>query len=115
MHNPIFGTAAKAYWTAGFSVVPVEPGTKKPCLTSWQSYYNNPPNERNRKTWLRDYSSHGIGLLLGTESLPMDIWLCATLGYLYGARNPKPDYGSCAAWRMSDRSGAERCSRFNED
>jgi hypothetical protein len=67
--NAIFSAWAEAYWQRGYSVVPIEPGSKRPAkqITGWQGYCNGPPGAKVRQEWLARYAGNGIGLLLNTE------------------------------------------------
>jgi len=67
-----FRAHAPAYWDRGFSVVPIEPGTKRPAkeIMGWQGYCNGPPSTDVRQKWLARYADYGIGLLLNTEIAP---------------------------------------------
>ena len=67
---PIFKTFAPKYWAAGYSVIPLDPGTKKPAISRWTGYCNNLPNQLTQSKWLETYGANGIGLLLGTEVQP---------------------------------------------
>lgn len=68
----IFGDNAAFYWARGLSVIPVEPGEKRPTpgIGSWNGYCNNIPSETKRSEWLDRYGHHGIGLLTNMEILP---------------------------------------------
>ena len=65
MTNSIFKTHAPAFWEAGYSVIPVLAGTKKPAISGWTGYCDNVPSEDKRQDWLQRYGECGIGLLLG--------------------------------------------------
>lgn len=64
-----FGEHAPEYWARSLSVVPVEPGGKRPtaALGSWNGYCNNLPGQEKRSDWLAQFGGHGIGLLTGME------------------------------------------------
>lgn len=68
----IFGDNAASYWARGLSVVPVEPGEKRPApeIGSWNGYCNNIPSETKRSEWLDRYGNYGIGLLTNMEIMP---------------------------------------------
>jgi hypothetical protein len=66
----VFASEAPAYWAAGFSVIPLIPGTKRPAIVQWTGYCNNLPSEQKRTAWLKDFAGSGVGVLLGTEVVP---------------------------------------------
>lgn len=67
-----FRENAPLYWDRGLSVVPVEPGSKKPApgIGSWSGFNNNLPTIKKRENWLERYGNHNIGLLTNMEILP---------------------------------------------
>lgn len=67
--SDLFRSAAPAYWDRGLSVVPLEPGSKRPAkeLSGWQGYCNGPVSASTRSEWLARYVPNGIGLLLSTQ------------------------------------------------
>lgn len=67
MSASIFSTLAPDFWQAGYSVVPISPGTKKPAIQKWSGYCDNLPGEQKRQDWVDEFGQCGIGLLLGTE------------------------------------------------
>jgi hypothetical protein len=62
-----FGTDAPKYWALGLSVVPLQPGSKRPAqeIPGWPGYVNGPPNQMKQEEWLARYPDRGIGLLTG--------------------------------------------------
>jgi P4 family phage/plasmid primase-like protien len=64
-----FLTEAPKFWERGYSVVPIEPTTKKPAkeLMGWQGNINGPVSNAKQREWLGRYANYGIGLLLGTH------------------------------------------------
>jgi Bifunctional DNA primase/polymerase, N-terminal len=62
-----FGTDAPKYWALGLSVVPLQPGSKRPAqeISGWQGYVNEPPSLTKQEEWLARYPDRGIGLLTG--------------------------------------------------
>lgn len=68
----IFRDHAPFYWAERYSIISIEPGSKKPSssIAKWSGYNNNLPSEETRREWLARYGSHGIGLLLGMEVEP---------------------------------------------
>ena len=67
-----FSSEAPRYWGRGLTVVPIEPGTKKPAkeLTGWNGFLAAPPNNEKQEALLKRYPDHGVGLLLGSEIVP---------------------------------------------
>ncbi len=65
----IFADCAPAFWERGYSVLPIEPGSKRPAkeIKGWQGHCNGPPSVKIREEWLARYAGNGIGLLLSTE------------------------------------------------
>lgn len=58
-------TAARAWWTAGFSPLPIRTdGTKSPALSSWTQYQDERPPAATVKSWF-DGSTDGIGIVTG--------------------------------------------------
>jgi hypothetical protein len=70
MNASIFSTLAPNYWRAGYSVVPINPGTKKPAIAKWPGYCDNLPGAKTQAVWLETHARCGIGLLLGTQVSP---------------------------------------------
>lgn len=60
----LFGDTAPDYWNAGFTVIPVIPGTRASAV-SYNGRINNLPVEAQRASLIAQYPDHGIGLLLG--------------------------------------------------
>ncbi|QFR33831.1 bifunctional DNA primase/polymerase [Ancylobacter sp. TS-1] len=67
MGADIFATEAPKYWDKGLPIVPVEPGTKRPArsLKGWDGFLSSPASEATKSKWLKNFSDHGVGLLLG--------------------------------------------------
>lgn len=65
MNDVVFAQNAPLYGDLGFWPRPVTPGTKKAAVPSWQNPDSDIP-ERTRKSWLKQYASHGIGLVMGS-------------------------------------------------
>jgi len=70
MSASVFSALAPGFWQAGYSVVPISPGTKRPAIQKWSGYCDNLPGEQKRQDWIRDFGENGIGLLLGAEIAP---------------------------------------------
>ena len=68
----IFADNAPAYWERRLSVVPGEPGEKRPAkeLTNWQGYCSNLPADATKQQWLQRYADRNIGLLTNTALTP---------------------------------------------
>lgn len=64
-----FASTAPLYWQRGLSVIPIEPGTKRPLsgLTGWQGYLGALPKKEAQDEWMRMYAKYGLGLLLGSK------------------------------------------------
>lgn len=52
----IFADCAPAFWERGYSVLPIEPGSKRPAkeIKGWQGHCNGPPSVKIREEWLVD-------------------------------------------------------------
>ena len=66
----LFRACADAYWNRGYSVVPVQLGTKQTFIPGWTGHCNGPPGAKIRDEWMAKYANYGIGLLLNTEIVP---------------------------------------------
>lgn len=60
-----FGTLAPQYWEAGYTVIPVEHGTRK-ASTGYDGLVNQLPQPKTRERLLKQ-SDNGIGLLMGQK------------------------------------------------
>jgi hypothetical protein len=72
---PIFATNAPLFRDKGFWPRPVKPGSKACYVKSWQLPDSELPSTEMAR-WLRDYSTYGVGLLMGSP-LPDDTRLGA--------------------------------------
>jgi len=73
--SKIFADNAPKYWSRGFSVLPVKPGTKQPepSIKGWQGYLASIPNEQKQQDWQAKFATSGIALLLGGNVGPDDV------------------------------------------
>lgn len=60
--------AALGYLDRGWSVIPVNPSSKKPLLKTWLQYQNRKATESEVKAWWAQWPGAGIGLVTGTIS-----------------------------------------------
>ena len=69
--SPPFGKAPD-WWARNYSVIPLEPNTKRPVhwLKQWPSYCTTLPSMATREQWHGSSAHCGIGLCLGTEIVP---------------------------------------------
>jgi hypothetical protein len=91
-----FGTIGPLYWGAGFSAVPIKPGTKAPAILKWEAFAGSLPGEENRANWLRNFTDYGIGVLLGflilgdqylnALDIDDDRWVTVVEALLFGNR-----------------------------
>lgn len=63
-----FAREAPLYWSKGYRVIPLTPGTKEPArgLTGWTGYASSIPSQAKQSDWIETFAHHGIGLLTGT-------------------------------------------------
>ncbi len=66
----VFQNVAGSYWAANLPAIPIRPGTKAPSVENWAAYTYNPISKATQNSWLGQYASHGIGLVMGTELMP---------------------------------------------
>src|SRR5262245_21117873 len=59
--------AALAYLAAGFSVVPIAPGTKRP-LAEWKVYQARRPTTVEVRTWYTTHPTAGVAVVCGAVS-----------------------------------------------
>lgn len=62
-----FGTTARKYYNAGFSVLPIVAGQKRPALPAWTQYCDERVSPELLTEWLQRYRTHNIGIALGTK------------------------------------------------
>jgi len=73
LRSGAFGREAQKYYDAGYSVIPIDEGTKAPKgadLKNWSSFCATQPSTKNRELFASKYGDHGIGLTLGMERKP---------------------------------------------
>lgn len=63
-----FTSYARSYHAKGFPVVPLPKGKKGPRIPNWNQFCKTLPTQELMEQWLRDPSSHGIGLCCGEQS-----------------------------------------------
>ncbi len=58
MTAPVFGDYAREFWSLGYSVIPLEPNTKRPAkeIENWSGYNNNLPSPDIRVYWLEEFA-----------------------------------------------------------
>ena len=54
-------------WRNGFSVIPVQPGGKRP-LVPWTEYQNHRPTEEEIRRWWQQYPNANVGIVTGKVS-----------------------------------------------
>lgn len=59
---------AKEYLRLGFAVIPLQPRSKKPAITSWREYQKRLPTEEELEAWFGGGSLYNIGILTGLIS-----------------------------------------------
>lgn len=59
---------ALGYFRRGWSIIPMQAGTKMPTLRSWASYQTARPKEGSVRNWFRDGLDVGIAVVLGDVS-----------------------------------------------
>ena len=59
--------SALGLWQSGFSVIPVQPGSKRP-LVSWMEYQNRRPTEEEIRQWWQQHPNANIGIVTGKIS-----------------------------------------------
>jgi hypothetical protein len=65
--TPAVVEAAQTYLRAGFSVIPTQPGDKRPCIP-WKRYQEQRPTEEEVRSWYRRYPSAGVAVVCGSVS-----------------------------------------------
>ena len=55
------------YVKAGYSVIPVKKGEKRPAIMKWQKFCDKPATEKQLADWKDKYGDHNVGLALGTQ------------------------------------------------
>ncbi|MHC4466183.1 MAG: bifunctional DNA primase/polymerase [Planctomycetota bacterium] len=58
---------ALRYFSYGWCVIPIKPGTKKPALKSWKKYQTERPDEKQLRKWFSD-NNKSIAVVLGPVS-----------------------------------------------
>ena len=56
------------YQKNGWSIIPIRPDTKKPCLNSWKEYQNKLPTTEEIEKWWADWPWASIALITGKLS-----------------------------------------------
>lgn len=51
-----------------FSIIPINPKTKKPLVNTWEPYQTNKPSPEQVKSWWNKWSNAGIGIVTGPIS-----------------------------------------------
>ncbi len=64
----IFASMAPKFWEMGFSVLPIQPGTKAPTIQGWSEWCYRIPTEPEMDSFINKYPDWGIGLALGGAS-----------------------------------------------
>jgi len=59
--------SALELWRSGFSVIPIQPGGKRP-LVPWIEYQNHRPTEEEIHQWWQQYPNANIGIVTGKVS-----------------------------------------------
>src|SRR5690606_160575 len=59
--------SALELWRSGLSVIPVQPGGKRP-LVPWTEYQIRRPTEEEIRQWWQQYSNANIGIVTGKVS-----------------------------------------------
>ncbi len=65
-----FRSEAPKYWDAGYSVLAIKKGTKRPKRNGWPHYGDNLPKQKTKDEWVEQDGDCGIGLALGMEITP---------------------------------------------
>lgn len=65
--GPFADTALK-YHAAGYSPIPIVPGTKRPPMHAWTKYCDAPAEPAQIVEWIKQYKNHNIGIALGTKT-----------------------------------------------
>ena len=58
---------ARFYAKHGWSIIPLQPGTKKPSLKSWKQYQTTPASDEQLVKWF-SRGKYDIGVILGSVS-----------------------------------------------
>lgn len=58
----------RQYATAGFCVLPVKPGEKRPFLTAWEKYIEERPTIEQIESWYTNLTNPGVGFVTGAIS-----------------------------------------------
>ena len=65
--QPSVFRSAKDYINKGWSVIPIQKGTKQPAVSEWTPYQDKLPNPSELERWFKD-SDHQIALVTGYVS-----------------------------------------------
>jgi len=74
----IFSENAKKYWEAGYSVLPIQPGSKRPgfdrgdrkiLIRGWQDWCKRQATREDASEWLAKVAEAGIGIALGYNNV----------------------------------------------
>ena len=65
--QPSISESAKDYINKGWSVIPIQKGTKQPSLSEWTPYQDKLPNPSELERWFKD-TDHQIALVTGGVS-----------------------------------------------
>lgn len=68
MHRP-FREAALPLLAAGYSPIPIVPGTKRPALAGWQRLCEAPLSPREIRRFAQSPIAYGVGVALGFDGL----------------------------------------------
>lgn len=68
MHKP-FAEIALPLLAAGYSPIPIVPGTKRPALKGWQRLCNEPLSRDDIARFARSPIAYGVGIALGFNGL----------------------------------------------
>lgn len=59
---------ALSYLKLGWSLIPLQPGSKEPLISSWKEFQKVPPSTSQVSDWFRQWPNANVGIVTGTVS-----------------------------------------------
>src|SRR3712207_4006832 len=101
--------AALAYLARGWSVVPIRPGAKRPCLDTWTEYGRHRPTEAEVRGWWRSCADGGVGIVTGAASGLLVLNADASNGGLASLADLEQQHGALTSLAVATGGGGRHC------